>query len=82
MKTTVDIDDALLKAAKKAAIDQGTTLRRFLEAAIAAELVRINGMPAESLQQTHPRDDTISNVLSDIATAAEEYRARKQKQAS
>ncbi|MBE0608731.1 MAG: DUF2191 domain-containing protein [Dehalococcoidia bacterium] len=31
MKTTVEIDDELLKAAKKAAIDEGVTLRELLE---------------------------------------------------
>ncbi|MGE0601534.1 MAG: hypothetical protein AB7J35_18975 [Dehalococcoidia bacterium] len=82
MKTTVEVDDALLKAAKKAAIDRGTTLRRFLEAAIAAELARIQGMPEESVRKAEPQDDAISSILRDIATAAEEYRTAKQQRAS
>lgn len=31
MKTTVEIDDELLKAAKRAAVDEGTTLRSIIE---------------------------------------------------
>ena len=31
MKTTVEIDDELLKAAKKAAIDEGASLRELIE---------------------------------------------------
>lgn len=38
MKTTVEIDDALLRSAKRAAIDRGTTLRAVLEAALRREL--------------------------------------------
>ncbi len=38
MKTTADIDDEFLKPAKKAAIDEGVTLRELLEAALRARL--------------------------------------------
>jgi hypothetical protein len=31
MKTTVDINDELLKAAKRAAVDEETTLRKLIE---------------------------------------------------
>ena len=43
MKTTVEIDDELLKAAKKRAIDEGTSLRRFLELAIRDRLSGASG---------------------------------------
>lgn len=54
MKTTVEIDDDLLKAAKKAAIDEGVTLRELLEDALRHRLalhrsnvrVRTWGRPA------------------------------------
>lgn len=38
MKTTVDIDDELLRAAKKAAIDRHTTLRELMERGLRREL--------------------------------------------
>lgn len=43
MKTTVEIDDDLLKAAKKRAIDDGHTLRQFLELAIRDRLSGASG---------------------------------------
>ena len=43
MKTTIEIDDDLLKAAKKRAIDDGTTLRKFLELAIRDRLSGASG---------------------------------------
>ncbi len=38
MKTTLDIDDALLVAAKQRALDTGGTLRQVVEDALAAHL--------------------------------------------
>jgi len=38
MKTTLDLDDALLRTAKKAAIDRGTTLKGLVEVALRREL--------------------------------------------
>ena len=38
MKTTVEIDDTLLLAAKRAALDRGTTLRALMEAGLRNEL--------------------------------------------
>ncbi|HEY7839101.1 MAG TPA: hypothetical protein VIC54_10935 [Terriglobales bacterium] len=38
MKTTVEIDDDLLRAAKRAAVDQDTSLRAILEQALRREL--------------------------------------------
>jgi hypothetical protein len=38
MRTTVDLDDALLAAARRQAAENGTTLTAFIEAALAAAL--------------------------------------------
>jgi len=38
MRTTLDIDDALLSEAKRRAADKGTTLTAFVEHALAAAL--------------------------------------------
>lgn len=38
MKTTVEIDDDLLRAAKRAAVDQDTSLRAIVERALRREL--------------------------------------------
>lgn len=53
MKTTVDIDDDLLKAAKKRAIDEGTTLRALLERGLRHALI-VSTSPGERAQ--HMRD--------------------------
>jgi hypothetical protein len=39
MKTTLNLDDRLLRAAKKAAVDQGTTLTRIVEDALRSALL-------------------------------------------
>jgi hypothetical protein len=38
MKTTLNLDDRLLRAAKKAAVERGTTLTRIIEEALRAAL--------------------------------------------
>jgi hypothetical protein len=38
VKTTVEIDDELLRAAKRAAVDQDTSLRAIMERALRREL--------------------------------------------
>ena len=43
MKTTVEIEDRLLRRAKKIAIERGTTLRKLIEAGLQLELEK---MPA------------------------------------
>ena len=53
MKTTVDIDDDLLKAAKKRAIDEGTTLRALLERGLRRELT---GSASAADRAQHVRD--------------------------
>lgn len=40
MRTTLDIDDGLLSAAKRQAAEKGTTLTAFVEHALAAALSR------------------------------------------
>jgi hypothetical protein len=40
MRTTLDIDDRLLAAARKRAAEKGTTLTAFVEHALAASLAR------------------------------------------
>jgi hypothetical protein len=40
MRTTLDISDPLLAAAKRRAAEKGTTLTAFVEAALAAALTR------------------------------------------
>lgn len=40
MRTTLDIDDQLLAAARRAAAEKGTTLTGFVEHALAASLAR------------------------------------------
>jgi hypothetical protein len=40
MRTTLDLDDGLLRAAKKRAAEQGTTLTRVIEDALRQTLTR------------------------------------------
>lgn len=40
MRTTIDIDDRLLAAARRRAAENGTTLTAFVEHALAASLAR------------------------------------------
>lgn len=53
MKTTIDIEDELLKAAKKRAIDEGTTLRQLVEDGLRVRLRGPNAGagPAANLRQ-------------------------------
>lgn len=40
MKTTVELDDALFRAAKKMAVDRGCTLRQMIESGLRLEMQR------------------------------------------
>lgn len=53
MKTTVEIDESLLKAAKKRAVDEGTTLRTLVEEGLR---LRLASLAADS------QDDRLSGV--------------------
>ncbi|NDC52898.1 MAG: DUF2191 domain-containing protein [Planctomycetia bacterium] len=46
MRTTMDIDDALLADAKRRAAEKGTTLTAFVEHALAAALARRETSPS------------------------------------
>ena len=50
MKTTLDIDDALMRLARKAALDRGVTLTQVIEEAIAAAVLRPSGGPPFRLE--------------------------------
>jgi hypothetical protein len=83
MKTTVDIDDELLKAAKKAAIDEGVTLREFLEAALRA---RLEAAPLSSYAGFETRgglhEEGTFQILEDLERAAREYEEHAREKAS
>jgi len=84
MKTTVEIDDELLKAAKTAAIDEGVTLRELVEDGLRHRLAlhRSNsrlktwGSPDNTSREDLYASDTWK-MLDDIERAFEEYRLKK-----
>ena len=43
MRTTVRLDDAIMKAAKKAAVERNMSLTRFIEEALQEKLMKKNG---------------------------------------
>jgi len=49
MRTTLDLDDKILDAARRRAADQGTTLTTFVEQALAAALPGIDIADRDSL---------------------------------
>ncbi|MCO5201935.1 MAG: hypothetical protein M9925_09580 [Chloroflexi bacterium] len=78
MKTTVEIDDELLKAAKKAAIDEGVTLREFLETALRARLESpvAPGIYGGFANRGELYDEATWSILDDIRDAARRIRER------
>lgn len=84
MKTTVEIDDELLKAAKKAAIDEGVSLREFLETALRARLEA--GAPPRIYAGFETRgalyEEGTFQILEDLERAAREYQEHVREKAS
>jgi hypothetical protein len=72
MKTTVEIDDDLLRAAKRAAIDEGVTLRQVIEDALRARLEPSALGPYGGFQSRGDLYDTWEDFLADLETAARE----------
>jgi Arc/MetJ family transcription regulator len=84
MKTTVEIDDELLKAAKKAAIDEGVTLREFLEKALRARLEpgALAGIYAGFETRGALHEEGTFQILDDLELAAREYQEHLRERAS
>jgi hypothetical protein len=78
VKTTVEIDDALLKAAKKAAIDDDMPLRQFIELAIRQRLSSTDtpGIYGEFSTRADLYEDP-AKTLADIEAAVQEFRERQ-----
>lgn len=72
MKTTLDIDDALLLAAKQRALDTGGTLRQVVEDALAAHLTLHKPAPTPIKTLVWPPRD--SEPLEMIDFSAEQLR--------
>jgi hypothetical protein len=53
MKTTIELSDELLMAAKKAALERRTTLRALMESGLRREL-------AEAKPETHPLEKILA----------------------
>lgn len=66
MKTTIELPDALARAAKAQAASEGTTLRALIERALLHELQRRKGP-----KPYHPRTDLVffGSGLTEEATA-------------
>jgi hypothetical protein len=52
MRTTVRLDDELLRAAKRRAVDRGVTLTKVIEDALRADLAREPTRPTEPIRLT------------------------------
>ena len=79
MKTTVEIDDDLLKAAKKAAIDEGVTFRELLEDALRHRLEAgvAGGIYGGFASRGELYDEATASILDDIRDAARRARERR-----
>ena len=72
MKTTVEIDDDLLRAAKRAAIDEGVTLRQLIEDGLRNRLAEGPAGPYGAFRTRGDLYDTWEDFLADLEAAAEE----------
>lgn len=86
MKTTVEIEDELLKAAKKLAVDEGVSLKQLIEIGLRDQLARgaaqqrlaIWGTPGNTSREDLYTGES-SRVLEDIERAfAAAVKRRKQ----
>ena len=57
MKTTLNLDDELLRLAKRSAADRGVTLTRFVEEALSAAVLPRSTVTAYRLRWTPVRGD-------------------------
>ena len=85
MKTTVELDDKLLRDAKKRAIDEGISLRALLEDALRERLTRVSpgnhplanwGGPGNSDRDVL-YEETYQQILEDIEDAMRRFEERK-----
>jgi hypothetical protein len=84
MKTTVEIDDDLLRAAKRAAIDEGVTLRQLIEDGLRNRLVVLQsasrvegwGSPENFSRENLYASDTWK-MLDDLERAFESGRQKR-----
>lgn len=80
MKTTVEIDDELLKAAKRAAVDEGTTLRCLIEEGLRNRVALSNrqgrlhewGTPGSDISRADIYEPRVWKTLDSLERAAEE----------
>jgi hypothetical protein len=84
VKTTVEIDDALLKEAKKRAVDEGITMRTLIEQALQARLesppegkhpLADWGTPGNAGREVL-YEETYNQILDDIEAAMRRYDER------
>ncbi|MEX0784070.1 MAG: type II toxin-antitoxin system VapB family antitoxin [Dehalococcoidia bacterium] len=84
MKTTVEIDDDLLKEAKKRAVDEGITMRTLIEQALKSRLESPGrerhpladwGTPGNAGREVL-YDETYNQILDDIEAAMRRYDER------
>ncbi len=73
MKTTVEIDDDLLRAAKKAAIDDGVSLKQLIEEGLRTRL----GGPYAGFESRGALYENWDDFLQTFETALEEGAARR-----
>ena len=85
MKTTVELDDELLRDAKKRAIDEGISLRALLEDALRERLTRVApgdhplanwGTPGNASRDVL-YDETYRQIIDDIESAMRRYDERQ-----